>query len=63
MVRKCAAGYSVEGEEGGVSKIHSPASIALSLSKDGRKKKIIGIEAAAENDGMDMFEQAGVAAE
>jgi ribonucleoside-diphosphate reductase beta chain len=32
-------------------------------SFDGRKKKIIGIEAAAENDGVDMFEQAGVAAE
>ena len=33
-------------------------------SFDGRKKKkIIGIEAAAENDGLDMFEQAGVAAE
>jgi hypothetical protein len=28
-----------------------------------RMKKIIGIEAAAENDGVDMFEQAGVAAE
>jgi ribonucleoside-diphosphate reductase beta chain len=33
-------------------------------SFDNRKKKsIIGIEAAAENDGMDMFEAAGVAAE
>jgi ribonucleoside-diphosphate reductase beta chain len=27
------------------------------------KKKIIGIEATAENDGVDMFEHAGVAAE
>jgi ribonucleoside-diphosphate reductase beta chain len=32
-------------------------------SFENRKKKIIGIEAAAENDGVDMFEQAGVAAE
>ena len=32
-------------------------------SFDNRKKKIIGIEPAAENDGVDMFEQAGVAAE
>jgi ribonucleoside-diphosphate reductase beta chain len=33
-------------------------------SFDRKKKKIIGIEpAAAENDGVDMFEQAGVAAE
>jgi ribonucleoside-diphosphate reductase beta chain len=32
-------------------------------SFDSRKKKIIGIEPIAENDGMDMFEQAGVAAE
>ena len=36
--------------------------ITLSLSKGGRKK-IIGIEATAENDGVDMFEQAGAAAE
>jgi len=27
------------------------------------QKKMIGIEPAAENDGMDMFEQAGVVAE
>jgi len=27
------------------------------------QNKIIGIEPAAENDGVDMFEQAGVAAE
>jgi ribonucleoside-diphosphate reductase beta chain len=32
-------------------------------SFDRRKKKINGIEPAAENDGVDMFEQAGVAAE
>jgi hypothetical protein len=32
-------------------------------SFDNRKKKIIGIEPAAENDAADMFEQAGVAAE
>jgi ribonucleoside-diphosphate reductase beta chain len=32
-------------------------------SFDNRKKKIIGIEPIAENDGVDMFEQAGVAAE
>jgi ribonucleoside-diphosphate reductase beta chain len=33
-------------------------------SFDNKKKKIISIEpAAAENDGVDMFEQAGVAAE
>jgi ribonucleoside-diphosphate reductase beta chain len=32
-------------------------------SIDNRKKKIIGIEPIAENDGVDMFEQAGVAAE
>ena len=31
-------------------------------SFDGRKTKIIGIEAAS-NDGMNVFEQAGVAAE
>jgi hypothetical protein len=37
--------------------------VTLSLSKGGRKKKISGIEAAAENDSVDMFEQAGVAAE
>ena len=37
--------------------------ITQSLSTGGRKKKIIGIKAAAENDGMDMFEQAGVAVE
>ena len=37
--------------------------ITQSLSKGRRKKKIIDIEAAAENDGVDMFEQAGVAAE
>ena len=30
---------------------------------DRKKKKIIGIEPVAENDGVDMFEQAGVAAE
>lgn len=36
--------------------------ITQSLSKGGRKK-IIGIEAIAENDGVDMFEQAGIAAE
>ena len=30
---------------------------------DRKKKKIIGIEPAAENDGVDMFEQAEVAAE
>ena len=32
-------------------------------SFDRKKKKIIGIEPAAENDGVDMFEAAGVAAE
>jgi ribonucleoside-diphosphate reductase beta chain len=32
-------------------------------SFDNYKKKIIGIEPAAENDGVDMFKQAGVAAE
>jgi hypothetical protein len=32
-------------------------------SFDSRKKKVIGIEPAAENDGVDMFEAAGVAAE
>ena len=32
-------------------------------SFDRKKKKIIGIEPTAENDGVDMFEQAGVAAE
>jgi ribonucleoside-diphosphate reductase beta chain len=31
-------------------------------SFDRKKKKIIGIEAAAENDGVDKFEAAGVAA-
>ena len=30
---------------------------------DRKKKKIIGIVAVAENDGVDMFEAAGVAAE
>lgn len=28
-----------------------------------KKKKLVGIEPVAENDGVDMFEQAGVAAE
>jgi hypothetical protein len=37
-------------------------SVAPRLSK-GCKNKIIGIEPAAENYGVDMFEQAGVAAE
>ena len=30
---------------------------------EGGNKKIIGIEPAAEHDGVDMFERAGVAAE
>jgi ribonucleoside-diphosphate reductase beta chain len=32
-------------------------------SFDKKKKKNVGMEVAAENDGVDMFEQAGVAAE
>jgi ribonucleoside-diphosphate reductase beta chain len=35
----------------------------VSDSFDKKKKKLIGIEPAAKNDGVDMFEQAGVAAE
>ena len=30
---------------------------------EGRNKKMIGIEPAAENDGVDIFERAGVVAE
>lgn len=34
----------------------------LSLSKGNRKKKVVGEDVVTENDGMDMFMQAGVAA-
>ena len=68
VVVAMAIGYifqkkTISGSCGGLGTIGIEKECDCPEPCDNRKKKIIGIEPAAENDGVDMFEQAGVAAE